>query len=125
MWGGGLGIGGGVMLRVMSILLPIFLVWSALGIYSVMKTNGSIGLEQILNNCLGVILVLGLNSGYYWCQGRLATAIRKGETIKNLYTRVMVPSFIFLIVADIFMFITAILSGKGVFSLCKKVPYKK
>lgn len=124
-WGGGVGLGGGVMLRVMSILLPIFLIWSALGVYSVVKVNGTIGLGQLLENCLGVLIVLGLSSGYYWCQGRLAATIRKGKTIENLYTRVMVPSFIFLIVADIFMFITAIFSGKGVFSLFKRLDYHK
>lgn len=123
-WGGGLGIGGGVMLRVMSILLPIFLIWSAIGIYSVMKANGTIGLRQIFENCIGVLVVLGLSSGAYWCEGRLAAAIRRGRVIRNSYTRVMVPSFIFLIVADVFMFITALLSGKGIFSLFKKSPYQ-
>ncbi|MDR0302409.1 MAG: hypothetical protein LBI04_08895, partial [Treponema sp.] len=54
------------------------------------------------------------------CEYILARNIKKEKTFNNIFTRVMVPSFIFLIFADIFMIIKALLNGKLIFSLFKK-----
>jgi hypothetical protein len=37
----------------------------------------------------------------------------------------MIPSFVFLIFADIFMVLEALFHGKIIFSLYKKIDYKK
>jgi hypothetical protein len=49
----------------------------------------------------------------------LARNIKKAKTFNNIFTRVMVPSFVFLIFADIFMILKALFNGKLIFSLFK------
>jgi multimeric flavodoxin WrbA len=126
-WGGGLGIGGGVMLHV------IFYVTLLLGIIQFIigiLINISFG-KPVVNNALllsfirSMIVWLFFSSGMLFYEFILARAIKKQKIIKNKYTRAMVPSFIFLIFADIFMVLNALVHGKTIFSLYKKVDYRK
>jgi hypothetical protein len=58
--------------------------------------------------------------------GRIfCSAFYSQKVIKNKYTRTMVPSFIFLIFADIFMVLEVLFHGKTIFSLYRKIDYKK
>jgi hypothetical protein len=68
----------------------------------------------------GMLIWLFFNIGLLFCTFILAQAIKKKKLIKNQYTRVMLPSFVFLIVADIFMALSALFHGKLIFSLYKK-----
>lgn len=120
-WGGGLGIGGGVMLHVLFYVLlayiGLFLVWTARNIIL-----GAAAVNGVMIAFLGrhVLMWLFLNIGvlaYLWI---LSRAVKNGRSINNLYTRVMLPSFLFLIVADIFMLLSALLKGRLIFSLYKK-----
>jgi hypothetical protein len=72
-----------------------------------------------------MIVWLFFSGGMLFYEFILARAIKKRKVIKNKYTRAMVPSFIFLIFADIFMALEALLHGKIIFSLYKKIDYKK
>jgi hypothetical protein len=58
--------------------------------------------------------------GMLICTAQLTLAVKRDKTIKDMYTRVMVPSFVFLIFADIYMVILALLHGTLPFSLFKK-----
>jgi hypothetical protein len=124
-WGGGLGIGGGVMLHV---LYKITLIWSGLQFTIGVITNIVNG-NPFLNNALlldftnSMIIMLFFYSGMLFFEFILALAIRNKKSIKNKYTRVMLPSFIFIIVANIFMALTGLLHGRSVYSLFKKVKY--
>jgi len=62
-------------------------------------------------------------SGMLFFEFILAWAIKNKRSIKNKYTRVMLPSFIFIIVANIFMALTGLFHGKLIFPLFKKVKY--
>jgi len=124
-WGGGLGIGGGIMLHV---LYKITLIWSGIQFAVGVITNIVYG-KPFINNALlsdfarSMILLLFFYSGMLICEFILAWAIRNKRSIRNKYTRVMVPSFIFIVVADIFMALTGLFHGKLIFSLFKKVKY--
>jgi len=117
-WGGGLGIGGGVMLHV---LFKIAFLWSgiqiAMGIiFSIF--SGTFVMRNSINALLSglattSILLLFLYSGMLFFEFLLARAIKNKRSIKNKYTRVMLPSFIFLPVANIFMFLTLIFRSKN------------
>jgi hypothetical protein len=72
-----------------------------------------------------MIIWLFFSSGMFFYEFILARAIKKQKVIKNKYTRAMVPSFIFLIFADIFMALEALFHGKIIFSLYKKMEYTK
>jgi len=127
-WGGGLGIGGGVMLNV---LYKIMLIWSGIDIVIRIIYNIFAGIsvmENVVNTLLPgladcIIKMLFLYCGMLLFEFILAWAIRNKKSIKNKYTRVMIPSFIFVIVANIFMALTGILHGKFIFPLFRKVKY--
>jgi multimeric flavodoxin WrbA len=127
-WGGGLGIGGGVMLNV---LYKIMFIWTGvlivIGIIN--SVFNGIPVNDIVFNTLlpgiinCIIIMLFFYCGMLFFEFILAWAIRNKKIIKNKYTRVMLPSFIFIIVADIFMALTGLFHGKLIFSLFKKVKY--
>jgi hypothetical protein len=66
-----------------------------------------------------VVITLFLYSGMLISEFILAWAIKNKRSIKNKYARVMLPSFIFIVVADIFMALTGLFHGKLIFSLFK------
>lgn len=111
-WCGGLGIGGGVMLQVLSILMPIFLIITGLQIGTEIVQSGYITFGKLLSVSMGLLITIGLSIGVYWNEFWLSLAIRKGKTMTNAYTRVLIPSFIFLIIADIFMGISFLFNIK-------------
>jgi len=125
-WGGGLGIGGAAMLHVVSYVLFLWnIIQLAIGIifnivngYPVLNNGMLAGFSQ------GMLFWLFYNSGLFFYTFILARAIKKKKTIKNWYTRAMVPSFLFLIFADIFMALNALFRGKLIFSLYKKGKLK-
>jgi hypothetical protein len=101
-WGGGIGIGGGVMLRVLSIVFPIiFAVYILNIVLSLIKGNG-ISAVMWLPLLQNVLIYLFFNSDMVYCMIRLSSHIRKQESTKNRYTRAMIPSFLFILFADIF-----------------------
>lgn len=120
-WGGGIGIGGGVMLHVLSrvaVILGILFLVNVVGCLLSSNITGIATAIQSLANGLGVIIFL--NSGLIISILQLAKAIRQKQTIENKYTRVMLPSFIFLIITDLFMLLSALLKGKMIGSLYAK-----
>jgi len=127
-WGGGLGIGGGVMLNV---LYKIMLIWGGIDIVIAIINNIFAGIpvmESVFNTLLPglgscIILMLFFYCGMLFYEFILALAIKNKRSVKNKYTRVMLPSFVFMIVANIFMALTGILHGK-LFSLFKKANYE-
>jgi hypothetical protein len=126
-WGGGLGIGGGVMLHVIFyVTLLLSIIQFVVGIL----INVFLG-KPAVNNALlasfirSMIVWLVFSSGMLFYEFVLARAIKKQKIIKNKHTRAMVPSFIFLIFADIFMILDALVHGKLIFSLYKKIDYRK
>ena len=83
-WGGGVGIGGGVMLNVTRILFVV------------------------------EIALLVLNSVLLFYLSGMGRAIRKETAFGKKYTRILIPSFVFILFADVFFTIISLLQG-GVF----------
>jgi len=125
-WGGGLGIGGGVMLHVIFYLIFLLSIAQlAAGIIFNVAFGHPITDNQLLYGFVrGMIIWAFLCSGLLFCELRLAWAIRMKRCIKNMYTRVMVPSFVFLLFASAFMALGALFNGK-LFSLNKRGDYSK
>ena len=125
-WGGGLGIGGAVMLHSIFYVIPL---WSVIQFVIGIIINVISGKTAINNWMLtafgyGMLIWLFLNIGLFFNTFILTQAIKKKKIIRNLYTRVMLPSFVFLLVADIFMALSALFHGKLIFSLYKKGKYE-
>ncbi len=107
-WGGGIGIGGGVMVNVMRILL---LVYSGILLLNILTGNVQGGLMQYGEQLL---VLLFFHLGIFWCMFRTGLAMRKGENAGVRFTRVLLPSFVFILMADFFFVLISLFQG-GVF----------
>ena len=109
-WGGGVGIGGGVMLNVYRIvyLVQIGLLLLRLVMNAVQGEVSSGALTTFGQN---TAIILFLNLGVLFYLIRMGASIRKGASCGKKYTRIMLPSFIFILFADIFFFIASLFEG--------------
>ena len=111
-WGGGTGIGGGVMLNVTCI---VFVVQTAILILNIVLSAAQTGnffpRETWISYLENALLLLFFNSGVLFYIGGMGTAIRKGIYFGKKYTRIMIPSFVFIIFADIFFIIISAFEG--------------
>lgn len=114
-WGGGIGIGGGVMLNVTRILFVVqigvlFLNMLLSGIH-----NGNFfPVDVFWNFAVQVLVLLFLNLGVIFYIVRMGGAINRGRFFGKKYTRILIPSFVFIVFADIFFVIISVLEG-GIF----------
>ena len=107
-WCGGVGIGGGVMLNVMRIM---FFVYAGLFILNTVTSGLTVSLP-IFAEQLVVILFFSFGA-FFYCL-RMGIAVNKGVTCAVKFTRILLPSFVFILVADIFFVIISIFQG-GIF----------
>lgn len=111
-WGGGVGIGGGVMLHVLSIVYPIVVaVQMAMSLLT-----GGVG-EALLPILANLLTWLFLESGALFNLAALARDLRAERPARERYTRVMLPSFVFIPIADAFMFLSSLFRGRLLFAL--------
>ncbi|MDE6568166.1 MAG: hypothetical protein K2K70_10605 [Lachnospiraceae bacterium] len=123
-WGGGIGIGGGVMLNVYRIVYIVQIGLLFLRILLNGIQNGNFlpvsALEIFAEQTL---IIVFLNLGVFFYIIRMGGAINKGKFFGKKYTRIMIPSFVFILFADIFFVIISIFQG-GFFRgwLARKQP---
>jgi hypothetical protein len=115
LWGGGVGIGGGVMLNVTRILFVVEIALLALSIVlSVVKTGNFFPKESWISFAENTALLLYFNLGVLFYLAGMGSAIRKGSFFGKKYTRILIPSFVFILFADIFFTIISVFEG-GIF----------
>ena len=123
-WCGGLGIGGGVMMNVMRIMIVIFLGITILNLMITgINTGNFMEMSYIYGFLEDLVVVLLLGSGIIIFDIWLAFCIKRKKAYGKHYTRLMLPSFLFIICADLFFIIISIVKGgilRGWFS--KKKP---
>ncbi|MBR6186426.1 MAG: hypothetical protein IKQ41_09220 [Clostridia bacterium] len=111
-WGGGVGIGGGVMLNVTRILffvdVALLLVNTVL---SVANTGNFFSKDAWISFGENAALLLYFNLGVLFFLARMGSAIRAGRAFGKKYTRILIPSFVFILFADIFFFIISLFEG--------------
>ena len=113
-WGGGLGIGGGVMMNVMRIMFFVFLGMAALRILLGGISEGAFPVEPLMNLGRQLLMLLFLGCGIFAYDIRIARCISRGRGFGKHYTRIMLPSFVFIPVADIFFTVMSLIGG-GIF----------
>ena len=119
-WSGGVGIGGGVMLRVLGIVYPVLIALSIIQIAVSFLTAGRIPPDMLYTLAIQAGSWLFFNFGVLLCLARLSAAVRRRETTKNRYTRVLLPSFLFIPIADLFMILSSLFCGRFLFTLLKQ-----
>ncbi len=114
-WGGGVGIGGGVMLNVTRILFIVQIALMALNtVLSAVNTGDFFPREAWLSFAENTVLLLYFNLGVLFYLAGMGRAIGKGAASGKKYTRILIPSFVFILFADIFFIIISVLEG-GIF----------
>ena len=111
-WGGGVGIGGGVMLNVTRILfvvdIALLMVNTAL---SVINTGSFFPKDAWISFGENAALLLFFNLGVLFYLVRMGRNIRKGAFNGKKYTRILISSFVFILFADIFFVIVSLFEG--------------
>ena len=107
-WRGGVGIGGGVMLNVMRIM---FMVYAGLFVLNT-AMSGLTAALPVFAEQLVVVLFFSLGA-FFYCL-RMGRTINKGAVFGVKFTRVLLPSFLFILVADVFFVIISVVQG-GIF----------
>ena len=123
-WCGGVGIGGGVMLNVTRILFVVDIAILLLNIVSSVAQGGPLlPVDALWDFAFSALILLYFNLGVLFYLVQMGAAIRRGRELGKKYTRILIPSFIFILFADIFFLIISILKG-GIFRgwLAKKKP---
>jgi len=111
-WGGGIGVGGGVMLNVMRIVFCVQIGVLFLNIFlSGTQTGNWLPLAAFENFITQALLIGFLNLGVFAYTFRMGRAIGKGEICGERYTRILIPSFVFILFADVFFIIISVLEG--------------
>ena len=111
-WGGGVGIGGGVMLNVTRILFVVQIGILLLNIVlSVSRTGNFFPKEAWKSFGENALFLLFFNLGVLFYLAGIGAAIRKGAFFGKKYTRILLPSFIFILFADIFFVIVSLFQG--------------
>jgi hypothetical protein len=112
---GGVGIGGGVMLNVTRILFFVDIALIVLNtILSVIHTGNFFPKDPWISFLENAAILLFLNFGVLFYLIRMGINLNRGRDNGKKYTRIMIPSFIFIIFADIFFIIISIFEG-GIF----------
>ena len=114
-WGGGVGIGGGVMLNVTRILFVVQVGILLLNIVlSAANTGNPFPRDAWVSFGENALILLYFNLGVLFYLARMGSAIRKRAAFGKRYTRILVPSFVFILFADIFFVIISLFEG-GIF----------
>ena len=111
LWGGGIGIGGGVILRWMCMLTALFAVLDTIQLILTARA-APLTVAAVLS-CYGSMLAaLVISAGAVTGLFVLGRRIRRGACWRNLFTRCLMPSFVFIPISDVFMLISALAHGK-------------
>ena len=114
-WCGGIGIGGGVMLNVTRILFVVQIGVLLLNmLLNGVQTGNFFPTELLTDFGVDFLVFLFLNLGVLFYILKMGIAINKGSFYGKRYTRILIPSFVFIIFTDIFFTIVSILKG-GIF----------
>ena len=111
-WGGGMGIGGGVMLNVMRIVFYVQIGLLFLNMFLSGMQNGNwLPVDAFVNFATQALTIGFLNLGVFCYSFSMGKAINGKEICGEKYTRILLPSFVFILFADIFFVIFSVFEG--------------
>ena len=118
-WCGGIGIGGGVMFNTLRIVffieIGIFLL--SLFISGILYGNWVL-LEAIYHLIIMLLIITFFHLGVFFymgqMMGQMGRQINKRKPFAEKYTRILLPSFLFILIADVYFIIVSLFKG-GIF----------
>ena len=111
-WGGGVGVGGGVMLNVTRLLFVLDIALLVINtVLSIVNTGSFFAKGAWISFGENAAILLYLNLGVLIYLARMGRFIGKRAYAGKKYTRILIPSFIFILFADIFFIICSAFEG--------------
>lgn len=111
-WCGGIGIGGGVMFNALRI---VFLVEMGIFLLSVFVSGAFYGnwlpLESLRHLMITLLIIAFFHLGVFFYMPKMGRQISERGTFAEKYTRILLPSFLFILIADIYFIIMSLLGG--------------
>ncbi|MCM1523182.1 MAG: hypothetical protein NC120_01880 [Ruminococcus sp.] len=109
---GGVGIGGGVMLNVMRIVLMIYIGIFILNVLlSGIQSGNWLPADAVKSLAEQALTVLFFSAGAVFYLPRLGMAASRGKNFGVKFTRATLPSFLFILAADIFFTVISVFKG--------------
>ena len=112
LWCGGIGIGGGVMfnaLKVVSMIECGIFLFSVL-ISGIFYSNW-FPRDAIQGFLFALLVLFALHAGAIFDMMKMGLKVNQGAALGEKYTRILLPSFLFLLIADIFFMIVSLFQG--------------
>ena len=75
------------------------------------QTGNWLPIEAVTNFVTQAVTIGFLNMGVFWYSYGMGNAINKGKSAGEKYTRILIPSLVFIIFADIFFVIFSVFEG--------------
>lgn len=111
-WCGGIGIGGGVMFNALKVVLMIEIGLFILSILisGILYANWFPG--DTIQGFLSMLLIISFfHSGVIFYMIKMGWNINKGNKFGEKYTRILLPSFLFILIADAFFIMASLFKG--------------
>ena len=111
-WRGGIGIGGGVMFNALKVVLMIqwgiFLL--SVFISGIFYANW-FPIDAIQGFLLALLIIFFLHAGAIFEMMKMGMSVNQGAAFGEKYTRILLPSFLFILIADVFFIIVSLCKG--------------
>ena len=111
-WCGGIGIGGGVMFNALRVVLMIeggiFLLSFLISGISYSNWFPSDAIQSFL---FALLVIFFFQSGAIFYMVRMGLEVNKGNAFGERYTRILLPSFLFILIADVFFILASFFKG--------------
>lgn len=111
-WCGGIGIGGGVMFNTLKIVLMVEI---GIFIFSIL-ISGILYANWLPTNAIqsflsAIVILSFFHFGAFFYMVKMGLKINKGNNLGEKYTRILLPSFLFILIADVFFIIVSLFKG--------------
>ena len=111
-WCGGIGIGGGVMFNALKVVLMIecgiFLL--SFLISGIIYSNW-LPVDAIHGFLFALLVIFFFHAGAIFYMLKMGSKVSKGAAFGEKYTRILLPSFLFILIADVFFIIISLFKG--------------
>ena len=112
LWCGGIGIGGGVMFNALKVVLMIECGIFLLSVFiSGIFYSNWLPRDAIQGFLFALLVLFFLHAGAIFDMMKMGMSVNQGTAFGEKYTRILLPSFLFLLIADIFFMIVSLFQG--------------
>ena len=111
-WCGGIGIGGGVMFQALRVVWMVEAGIFLLSLFISGFVHGNwIPTDAIWQLLYSSLLIAFFHLGALFAMVRMGRKINRRERFGGTYTRILLPSFLFILISDVFFVIVSLLKG--------------